>query len=324
MLRIHFTADDLRLTRLAQAPDPFWEIVFSRHRLADPAPPAALRPWLEAMRGQGERLRRHERVVAALVPFGPYFPDFLTPAEGVHGFDAGLRAILSTPRARLRAEMRTLARSSPLPSGWGRRLAEGETATLMNLAATLRAYHSIAIAPYLDVISAAVAAESARRLRDLAEGGPDGLLRGLAPLMRWRPPVLEVDYDVDRDMHLDGRGLLLIPSYFCRRVPVGLADPGLPPTLVYPIDPDAHFRRPANCTTSLVALLGATRATVLAAIDGGATTTQLAARAATSAASVSRHTRVLRDAGLIETHRHGTAVLHVLTSLGRTLLSAGQ
>ncbi|GAA2210290.1 winged helix-turn-helix domain-containing protein [Nonomuraea monospora] len=321
MLRIHFTGDDLRRTRLAETADPFWEMVFSRHRLADPAPPATLRPWLAQMRRERHVLHRHERVVAALTPFGPYFPDFITPAEGLQGLDAGLQAILGTPRARLRHEMETLARTAALP-GWGRRLAEGETATLMNLAATLRAYHAIAIEPYQDVIGAAIAAEVSRRRRDLAEGGPDGLLRGLAPLMRWRPPLLEVDYDVDRDLHLDGRGLLLIPSYFCRRVPVALADPGLPPTLVYPIDRHSHWQ--TNRTESLVALLGATRATVLAAIDDGATTTQLAQRAATSPASVSRHTRVLRDAGLIETHRHGTAVLHVITPLGQTLLSSGR
>ncbi|WP_043635979.1 ArsR/SmtB family transcription factor [Nonomuraea candida] len=321
MLRIHFTGDDLRRVRVAQGVDPFWEMVFSRHRLADPAPPAVLRPWLAEMRRARGRLHRHERVVTALTPFGPYFPDFITPAEGLQGLDAGLQAILRTPRARLRDELARLARTSPLP-GWGRRLAGGETATLMNLAATLRAYQAIAIAPHHDTISAAVTAESARRRRDLAEGGVDGLLRGMEPLMRWRPPLLEVDYDVDRDLHLGGRGLLLIPSYFCRRVPVALADPELPPTLVYPIDCHSHWA--ANRTESLVALLGATRATVFAAIDGGATTTQLAGRAATSPASVSRHTRVLRDAGLIETHRHGTAVLHVITPLGRALLSAAR
>ncbi|MGW3348910.1 ArsR/SmtB family transcription factor [Nonomuraea rubra] len=321
MLRIHFTGDDLRRTRLAETADPFWEMVFSRHRLGDSAPPATLRPWLERIRREGHLLHRYERVVAALTPFGPYFPDFITPVEGLQGLDAGLQAILGTPRTRLRREMETMARTAPLP-GWGRRLAEGETATLMNLAATLRSYHAIAIEPYRDTIDCAVAAEVSRRRRDLAEGGADGLLRGLAPLMRWRPPLLEVDYDVDRDLDLGGRGLLLIPSYFCRRVPVALADPGLPPTLVYPIDCHSHWQ--ASRTESLVALLGATRATVLAAIDGGATTTQLAERVATSPASVSRHTRVLRDAGLIETHRHGTAVLHVMTPLGRNLLTAGR
>ena len=34
------------------------------------------------------------------------------------------------------------------------------------------------------------------------------MLLGMRPLMRWRFPVLEVDYNVDRDLHLGGRGLI--------------------------------------------------------------------------------------------------------------------
>ncbi|MGW0561714.1 hypothetical protein ACWDZ4_14150 [Streptomyces sp. NPDC003016] len=40
----------------------------------------------------------------------------------------------------------------------------------------------------------------------------------------WRPPVLEVDHPVGRDLQLEGRGLLLIPSYFCWRRPITLID----------------------------------------------------------------------------------------------------
>ncbi|MFF4273396.1 hypothetical protein [Streptomyces sp. NPDC001536] len=58
----------------------------------------------------------------------------------------------------------------------------------------------------------------------------------LAPSIRWRPPVLELGkYPTECDIHLNGRGLLLIPSYFCRNTPVSLADPDLPPVLLYPL-----------------------------------------------------------------------------------------
>ena len=40
----------------------------------------------------------------------------------------------------------------------------------------------------------------------------------------------------------------------------------------------------------------------------------------TSPASVSRHTHVLREAGLVATTRDGTAVRHTLTPLGIALL----
>lgn len=314
-LRIHFTAEDLARTQVAPEPDPFWEMVFSRDRLADPDPPVVLRPWLSRVRAD-HRLKPGAQVLAVLTPSGPYFPDFVTPPEGRHGLDAGLRALLSTPKRRLNQELEKLAEWSPVPS-WVRPLGDGHVPALTTLARTLRSYHDAALKPYAHLIQPAIDAEYAFRTR----GGNDAdtLLRGMAPLMRWRPPVLEVPhYPTSRDMYLRGRGLRLVPSFFCRHAPVALADVDLPPTLVFPVDPRSHWHAIAN--KALVALLGATRATVLAAIDSGATTTELASRAGTSAASVSRHTQVLREAGLLETTRCGTAVLHTLTALGIALL----
>ena len=74
---------------------------------------------------------------------------------------------------------------------------------------------------------------------------------------------------------------------------------------------------------ALSALVGRNRAAVLGAIAGGCTTTELAGRVGISLASASQHASVLRDAGLITTHRQGSAVLHVLTPLGAELLKAG-
>jgi DNA-binding transcriptional ArsR family regulator len=314
-LTIHFTAEDLARTEVAPEPDPLWEMVFSQDRLADPDPPVVFRPWLARVRAD-QRIRPGARVLAALSPDAPYFPDFLTPPEGRHGLDAGLRAILSTPKRRLNHELGKLAQWSPVPS-WARPLGDGEVPALTTLARTLRSYHDSAIKPYAHMIRPTIEAEYALRTR--AGDDADTVLRGMAPLMRWRPPVLEVlDYPVSRDLHLRGRGLRLVPSFFCRYAPVALVDAELPPTLVFPVDPRSHWHAIAN--KALVALLGATRATVLAAIDSGATTTELATRAGTSAASVSRHTQVLREAGLIETARCGTAVLHTLTPLGIALL----
>ncbi|WP_410638785.1 ArsR/SmtB family transcription factor [Amycolatopsis sp. lyj-346] len=314
MLRIHFTSEDLSRTRIAAAANPFWEMVFSRYRLAGHDRSPGLTPWLHRVRATSRGMRAGMEVLAALCPQGPYFPDFLTPHEGLRGLDAGAEAILSTPRRRVEHELARLAGWSPVPS-WTRRLTEGEARA--RVVAALRAYHAAAIEPHADLIEARMTAERTRRQRDLARGGVAGLLRGLAPMMAWRPPVLEMPYPVDRDLHLDGRGLLLVPSYFCRRRPVALADPGLPPTVAYPVDQTL-------ADPSLAGLLGVTRATVLTSIDDGATTTMLAHRVMTSPGSASRHTQVLREAGLITTNRRGTAVWHTLTPLGSALLSGNR
>lgn len=138
--------------------------------------------------------------------------------------------------------------------------------------------------------------------------------------MRWQPPVLHVDYVEDRDLHLAGRGLRLIPSYFCWQRPIALADATLQPVLVYPLQqslPTIPERLPE---ASLASLLGRTRAAALRTLALGATTSELAGYLGVSAATATHHTTVLRDAGLVLSRRSGNTVLHTLTPLGAALL----
>lgn len=52
------------------------------------------------------------------------------------------------------------------------------------------------------------------------------------------------------------------------------------------------------------------------------TTGELARRADISAASASQHATVLRQAGLVSTHRQGNTVRHTLSPLGAELLNS--
>ncbi|MEV0369888.1 hypothetical protein AB0I10_08710 [Streptomyces sp. NPDC050636] len=230
MLRVHFTAQDLLRTRVADGADPLWETVLSLHSLRECRAEPALASWRQhAVRhGPGPL-----RTLLPLVPQHGYFPDFLTPFESSDGVEPGLEAVMSTPRKRLRAELTLLAGQQPLP-GWARDIADGEPAALRQLARSLRTYHHLAIAPGWPRIAESVGADRALRRHALGESGAEAMLRTFGPLMRWRPPVLEVGYPVDRELHLAGRGLVFVPSYFCHEVPVALADGELPPVLVYP------------------------------------------------------------------------------------------
>ncbi|GEB58637.1 ArsR/SmtB family transcription factor [Streptomyces gardneri] len=324
MLRIHFTGNDLAGVRTAARPDVLWETILSFHRLRDRRGSVVYREWRSAARA---RLGGETRLLAALVPSRGYFPDFLTPAEGVHGLDEGLQAIRATDAGRLRGELSLLAAdrsgARTVPHSL-RALADGGGEPFDRLVGALRSYHRAAIEPYWPHIRARVEADRARRGRALLDGGADELLASLPPMLRWRAPVLEADYPVDRDVHLDGRGLLLQPSYFCRGTPVVLRDPALPPVLVYPVTHGEAptVREPGG--SSLAKLVGQTRSTVLHAIGDGGTTSELARRAGVSLASASQHAGVLREAGLIATLRHGNAVLHTLTPLGAALLGGAQ
>ncbi|MEU0675829.1 winged helix-turn-helix domain-containing protein [Streptomyces sp. NPDC006172] len=326
MLRIHFTDADLARTRVARAPDPLWEIAFSLHRFQTRQGRWAYADWYRATTRALRERGLARAVSTALLPLffrGAYYPDLLTPAESRDGLAAGLAAVADTPAERVRTEVRLLAKVSTVPS-WMLRL--GEREVLRDVTATIRAYHDLAIAPYGERIQSLIDADRSARARCLLDGGTEGMLGELGPTMRWRPPVLHVDYPVqDRDLHLRGRGLRLVPSYFLWHGPVALADPALEPVLVYPLHHRPTTAAPTELTgsgASLAALLGRTRTVVLRAAAVGATTGELARLAGLSASGASRHAAVLREAGLITSHRRATMVLHTLTPLGAALLRA--
>lgn len=318
MLRVHFSGLDLARVRIAARPDALWETVLSFHRLRDRRDDSAFGRWRSETRG---RLNGETRLLAPLVPTRGYFPDFLTPAEGLLGMDEALQALRETPAARLHDELARLSTAArPLPS-WIRDMAEGSSRSLGRLAGVLHRYYEAAVAPYWPRVQGRIEADRATRGRALLDGGADRLLASLPPMLRWRAPVLECDYPVDRDLHLGGRGLLLLPSYFCRRTPVTFHNPDLTPVLVYPVEHQApRLTPPAPPERSLGRLVGQTRSEILQGIGVGCTTSELARRVDVSLASASQHATVLRDAGLLHTLRQGNAVLHTLTPLGAALL----
>ncbi|GAB3901779.1 hypothetical protein GCM10029964_091090 [Kibdelosporangium lantanae] len=203
-------------------------------------------------------------------------------------------------------------------------LADGERESLDHLAAAIRSHHRTVVAPIWHTIRAHVEADRSKRVRALLEGGCEGLLRSFLPMMRWQPPVLEID-DVpfEQTLQLEGRGLLLVPSFLSWQTPDVLYDVSLPPVLVYPMEHDLTLSvRNKTGNASVAALIGFTRAAVLESIGNGRTTSELARHVGTSASSISQHTAVLREAGLIHTSRVGKAVLHTITPLGVALLDS--
>jgi DNA-binding transcriptional ArsR family regulator len=319
VLRIHFTAEDIGRVRIAREPDPLWETVFSVFRMRRPGPDLVFGRW----RGHAVRAcRRADLDVLQALIRNAYFPDFLTPAEGALGLPAALDALRSTPTHRLRDELTYLARlGGPVPS-WMRRLADGDRQALELLTGAVRSQYEAVVEPFWAQARAQVDADRARRARVLLDEGCEGLLRSFRPMMCWAPPVLEVDVPYEQSLHLDGRGLLLVPSYLSWGTPDFLRDASLPPVLVYPVEHDVRHDA-ADPRAAVMSLVGYTRALVLETIGDGRTTTDLARLVGVSAGSISQHTAVLRDARLIRTTRAGRAVLHTLTPLGTALLDTG-
>jgi DNA-binding transcriptional ArsR family regulator len=318
VLRVTFTDRDLARVRVAKAADPLWEITNSLHRLQTRSGRWAFAQWHRrtcdelVTSGFGRTVRS---MLVPLLPRAAYFPDFLTPWQASDGLEAGLDAILDIPRTRVTREIQQLARMRRAPT-WIHRVADGDMR--QEVVDALRTYHQRVISPDDTAIRAAVDGDRAMRARAILEGGTEGLLESFRPTMRWRPPVLEVDYPFARDIALTGDGLLLVPSYFCWRYPVALADPDLPPVLIYPLLPGDPV-----CGGSAATLMGSTRANVLRATTSGMTTGDIARMVGITDQTVSHHLNALRGSRLVTTLRNGSTVLHVRTPLGAAVLDAG-
>ncbi|MFE9812268.1 ArsR/SmtB family transcription factor [Streptomyces sp. NPDC005227] len=325
MLRLHFTDDDLERVRIAHGPDPLWEIICSLCRLRTADGRAEFGVWRDVTRDrlrQDERLRRALAPLRGLVPSHGYIPDFLTPTV-TGDLAAGLDAIAATP-ARVVAEQvgRLNAGQARLrvPSASPR----ADSIDLRHVIRALRTYFDTLLRPHVPRMRGPVGADVDERSQSLLAGGVQGLLDSMAPCARWRDPVLEVDYPVSRDVFLRGRGLLLVPSFFCWRRPTALADPDLTPTLVYPVaKPPWHLARDGVSGASR--LLGRTRAAILQALAGrdsrgGYTSTDIARVVGIAQSSITYQMSALRDGGLVSSRRCGKYVVHAVTPLGLRIL----
>jgi DNA-binding transcriptional ArsR family regulator len=303
-----------------------WEVVLSLHALRTRGSEVHLGRW----RRYAVRSVPHGhlwRVLELSPPLG-YFPDFLTPPGGDQSLEEELDLALSTPRPEVSTQIRYLAapgrfRTGLRPTRWLRAVERGEAETMAALAEGVRTYHRAGLAPFWSSIQAAVTADRTARADQYAVGGLDQLLSTLHPRVRWRPPVLEVLDLYATDLHLDGRGLLLQPSYFCTDTPTKLRDAGDQPVLIYPVTrpPTGLAIEDPSAEHPAAALLGRTRAAALAATTGGCTTSDLARRCGIAISTASHQATVLREGGLVQTRRVGGSVIHEITDLGRRLLS---
>nr|CEL17307.1 Putative arylsulfatase regulatory protein [Kibdelosporangium sp. MJ126-NF4]CTQ91464.1 Putative arylsulfatase regulatory protein [Kibdelosporangium sp. MJ126-NF4] len=326
MLRIHFTAEDLVRIRVRAEPHPLWEVLLSIHLLQTADGSLMFDAWRRRARAS---LRPSVGVLAALARPKGYSPDFLTPTVDSADLDTALDSVLSTGRTELRGDIGRLAAETTLPT-WVVGIADGDVDTMRQLGTSISRYHEDVLQPHWQTIRSHIRADRDKRAHLAVDCGIETMLTMLHPAMRWHAPVLEVEYPVDRDIHLGGRGLVLVPSFFCWRTPICLADPDRTQILVYPVERELGWCGPADGQhsaprpESLSALLGRTRASVLRAIAEAprVNTSELARAIGISIAGASQHTTILRDAGLVVTHRSNGAAVHKLSSRGVNLLAA--
>ncbi|QKV74111.1 helix-turn-helix transcriptional regulator [Amycolatopsis sp. Hca4] len=330
--RFHFTVEDLARTRVDDRPYAMMELLAALRQLQSRAQPVRFGAWRSEVTA---RLPAQARMIVDLAPPSGSIPGFLFPpsAGEAHQLLDEARAISSR---EIRTALLCAAESRSVP-GWVHRLVD-DRQLRRQLFDTFALVYEQALAPYWPHVRTTVAIDRVLKGRDLLDGGADRVLSGLNPrYIRWNPPVLEVKTPIPlyTDIHLDGRGLLLVPSVFGAEThPLAISSPESQPLLTYPAQSGDGDAYPLLIQTDspiaagltfarLAALLGRTRATVLCTIaeHPGCTTTELARRAGIAPASASEHATILREAGLTTTIRHRNLALHTLTGSGTSLLN---
>jgi DNA-binding transcriptional ArsR family regulator len=318
MLEIHFTDADLAKVTIAEDADPMWELLMSSYRIRRPEGEPFFGRW---RRGSRTAIPDSGRLLMTAVPPYGYCPDFLTP-PGARTVGDGIAAVLETPERVLAADVAELAAQGTRVPPWLRRLADGEPRELRRLGAALHDYYRQCLAPDWAAVRHAVARDRRRLESSLERGGPQLLLSTLHPDITWSPPVLQVRFPVEQQLHLDGRGLRLLPTFFAHGMPTTYKDPGLPPVLVYSIG-HTSLNSGAESGPSLAALLGQTRARVLMTVAiTRCNTSELAELTDISLATASQHASILRASGLITSARVGKSQIHEITPLGLSVIRA--
>ncbi|MCQ4042772.1 ArsR/SmtB family transcription factor [Streptantibioticus rubrisoli] len=313
---MYFTLEDLLRVTLATEPAPLMELGLATAMLQRPGTDPVLGRWRQ------RTLRifpRSARPLLELIPPTGKGPLFLDPLS--QGLDEGLDLVRSSSPSFVRADLARLCKAGRPQTWWITRLAHQDRDAWQLLEDAVRSGHASLLAPAWHRIASAFDAEQAWRAHILAQHGIQATLTSLACGIRWAGTVMEIVSPEEREIHLAGRGITLLPSVFWTGRPLVGVYPRGPAVFVYPaITPLTLLPEPSTADPVAV-LLGSTRAAVLALLTRERTTTDVARELGISKSSASEHTKALRHARLVVSKREGQAVWHTCTLLGLGLLN---
>ncbi|MFI7424118.1 DUF5937 family protein [Nonomuraea sp. NPDC049684] len=322
--RLAFSVNDLAETRFAVSA--MWEVVTSCRALAGATVPDPHRGWAGQVRPRLAAAGLDRGWLADMVAPVGHFPDFLNPTTASHELPDELAAIEATDPEQVRRDLDLLSaeRDGRLPPRL-RNLHRKPRAYLPKVVAEIETYWELAIAPYWARIRSVLDADVFHRGRQVAEHGTARTLDQLHHTVRWESGGLQLAQRHCAITRIEtGAGLLLVPSVFAWPRVLTRSVASEPPQLAYPargIGALWESRRHAPMD-ALAAVIGRSRALILAELDSPASTTELAERSGMSAAGVSQHLTALRAAGLTSTHRAGRTVFYARTGLADALLTA--
>ena len=321
MLTIRLDVEDLASVRFAYSP--MQEAAFSLPAWIPGHRAAVYRPWLSATAIGLDDV--DWPLLLALRGQRGWLPDFLTPWPRTARPDlqTELDDIRATPDELVLHDLHG-SHGDELPAPIVELSTRpGELAA--RIADAFAGYWRAVMASRWLRMTAILEADITYRSHRIATGGAAALFKDLDPRIRWEGGLVLFDESrLDADVEVSGRGLPLMPSIFPSGV-TAVIDPGQPPILTYPargrgtltIEPDA-------APEGLAALLGRTRAALLAGLEEPASTSHLAELYRLTPGAVSQHLGVLAANGLLTRSRSGHRVLYWRTALADRLVDGAR
>ncbi|WP_188111112.1 ArsR/SmtB family transcription factor [Nocardioides antri] len=322
-MRFKLSVDLLGNTRFGYSP--LAEVASSVRLLGSPQIGHIHQPWLREVRSSLADIDL--ALLCGVAPPGRWAPSFLfTPSSSPQTtIEDQLRGLGELSPELIRDELTTVWSGRDVPRCVQDLVAAGQSGT-RRLVDLIWEYWQIAIEPYWPRMCAVLEDEVAYRASQTLAGGLFALLADLHPEVSLDAGTLNIDKPHHVDATYVGAELTLIPSVFVW------------PNLIVDHERDGTFSLtyaargvgrvwegiscPARQEDGLSALLGRTRATILARLTVPLSTTQLARELGLSPGSVSQHLSILRDSGMAVSWRSGRSVLYHQTPLAESLIAA--
>jgi DNA-binding transcriptional ArsR family regulator len=333
--------------RVGFAYSPLLEAVLSLHVLAAPKHHPLQHEWVRAMRSLPPALRR--RIAGFAFAYRDSFPDFVipSPTERYRDFEDELASLVELDPASLAIDFlrplwdhegkrdegllssgRVRRQALGMARRWGAdpdlvRLIFDDPAELARaFGETVHAYWDAAFREEWARLEPLLDGTVSDAGRQIAAEGVYSLVGGLSRQLRVDPVREEFGKDIPHDHRVrvtNANQLVFVPSFYVWPHVWLNCDAPWPLGIVYPAPFVAADARPPIPSRELVGVLravgDATRLRALKLIGQRPRSTQeLAPLVGISEAGLSKHLRVLANAGLVTTRREGYYVLYSLVS----------
>lgn len=319
MVEFRLGSNDISAVRFGVSPG--YELIHALRVIGNPQAAPLHWGWLREVgrRPRGESFR----LLTSIAGLDGYMPDFLTATpSGDMTPDDELDRLRRVPDERLRFDLEKMA----LRSVGARRqeirdlIADPGSAREAIVAAWAEVWDDL-LAPVWPQLLRLVRADIAVRARRIGEAGLAEMAGTLHSTVTWADEVVQVEMSKHEEVvDCRGIGLVLVPSVLARRCAV-LTEPPAQPTIFYPAHgiSETWYRDGADALQSLTALLGQARARLVLELQRPLSTSECAELTDVAVSTASHHLTVLRDAGLVESRRSGSRVLHTRTPLGEAM-----